>query len=496
MSASRTIAICAAATGAVYLLTYQVAVSARHTVEIFPWRPLGSWRITSPGGLAAFYAVLLAGLFALYAIAARSAGALRHEDGGRARRMIYGGAALMILVLLFAPYLLSRDVFDYMVHGRILALHRANPFQAAAAAFGDDEFLRAMGWPQYTALYGPGWISTCALIAWLAPDDVAATLFVYKLLFGAAHLANGLLIRALLRAWGRPSLQAEILYLWNPLVVTQIAGQAHNDGFLILWALLGLFIMTRAAEGSFYDEALGTLCLTLSVLVKYVTGPLLLFALAARWRRRGGLAGLLRAAALALVAAAVVLVGYLPYAGGMDVLHFRRPYDHGSYQGGSLMVLQMTLHKIIGEQGAAGERVGDIMLATGTTLLVLTLVAALVLALRTRDEEGTARSGLYLLFGYVLAVTALLRISYGVWIVALAVLIAPGIARRAALAFSASLMALDVFWVYAIRMMGTGLPVHREQALAAVVAVGVPVSYLLAGAARGSLARVHGRAPA
>ena len=42
-------------------------------------------------------------------------------------------------------------------------------------------------------------------------------------------------------------------------------------------------------------------------------------------------------------------------------------------------------------------------------------------------------------------------------------------------------MSLEIYWVYAIRMMGSGVSTHREQALATLVAVGVPISYLLAG---------------
>ncbi len=236
---------------ALLLLSYYVGISAGHTIEVFPWRPFGDWRIASPAGLAAFYGAILAGLFVLYGLAARWTAGLRSSDDLRVKRVVYAGTAVMILVMLFVPSLLTKDVFDYMVHGRILAIHRANPFEVPAAAFGADAFVRAMGWPQYTALYGPGWVSTCALLAWLAPDDVAGSLLLYKILFGAVHLANGLLIRALLKAWKRPALTGEILYLWNPLVLMQVVGQAHNDGFLVLWALLGLFLMRREVVRTF-----------------------------------------------------------------------------------------------------------------------------------------------------------------------------------------------------------------------------------------------------
>jgi hypothetical protein len=481
VSPARSLSLAATGSAALYLIFYYVPISAGHTVEIFPWRPLGSWSIGSPGGLALFYATILGALFGLYAYGAATLRTNALQSPG-ARRVVYAGAVVILVILLFVPSLLSKDLFDYMVHGRILALHRANPFQVPAAAFGADEFFRAMGWPQYTALYGPGWISACALLSLVAPGSVAASVLVFKVLFAAVHLGNGVLIGALLRGYGRRSLLGEILYLWNPLVITQVVAQGHNDGFLILWALLGLLLVQRRdAVRSFYDESLGVVCLTISILVKYVTGPLLLFALAARWKERGGLRGLARAAALGGIALLVILVGYMPYMAGMDIFHFLRPYEHGAYQGGALMVLQTVLHKVIGQGGLAGEKVGDLMLATSSSLALLTAVGALILAVRIRREEDVPRYGLYVLMAYVLAATALLRISYGVWIVALAALILPGRIRTAAFILSATFMSLEIYWVYAIRMMGSGVSTHREQALATLVAVGVPISYLLAG---------------
>lgn len=483
--AARDVTLAGLGMAALYLVFYYVPISARHTVELFHLRPLGEWSIERPGGLAAFYAIILAGLFALYVLACRRLAAAPAGRTASLRLLVYALAALAVVVLIFLPRLLSKDVFDYMVHGRILALYRANPFRASASAFGVDDFFRAMGWPQYTAIYGPGWISTCGLLAWLAPNSVAGSLLVYKILFGVVHLATGLVIGALLKGWGRSPLPGELLYLWNPLVILQTVGEAHNDGFLMLWALLGLLLIQRRNRlRAFYDEALGVVCISISILVKYVTGPLMLFVLAARARERGGAAGWLRAGALAGVSLLVGLVGYMPYADGMDLLQFLRPYDHGAYQGGTLMILHMALQKIIGEAGSAGELVVDTMFWTGSGLALLTALLAVMLALRTRSEEDVPRNGLILFLFYLLAAAALLRVSYGVWIVALAALTAPGMARRAGLLLSGSLMSLEIFWVYAIKTLGSGVSFHREQALATLVAVLVPISYLLAGALR------------
>ncbi len=486
MRPHRTLLLIGGGSLALYLLFFCVAVSAAHTVPITTFEPLRSWRIESPAGLAFFYAVALAGLIALYVLGLRRVRSLG-EGSREGRRAVYAFAAAASLLLMFVPHLLSKDVFDYMVHGRILAVHRANPFQTPADAFPADEFLKAMGWPQFTTLYGPGWVSACALLAIVSPGTVTGSLLVYKIFFATVHLLNGALLGALLRDRGRPALVGEYLYLWNPLVVLQTAGEAHNDAFLMMWVLLGLlFLERRGAVSGFYDEALGVICLAVSVLVKYVTAPILLFALVVRARSSGGGRGLARAALLALIAAAVLVIGYLPYAAGMDLLHFLRPYQMGNYQGGALMVVSLIVDKLMGAgaPGAASEAAADLMRSISAALTLLLALWGVILLVRVRSDEEIPRFGLYVLMAYLLGATALLRVSYGVWIVTLAALSRPALIRRAAVLFSATLLALEVYWVYAIRMMGTGVSHHRVQAAATVVAVGVPILYLLAGFVR------------
>jgi len=485
---ARFLAAIAVVAAVLYLAFYYVPISTGHTREIFVLRPLGEWRIESGGLLALYYGALLAALFGLYAWAARRVGRLPAEPLG-ARTVVYAGAAAAVAILMFTPSLLSKDIFDYMVQGRMLALYKANPFQVPPDAFPADEFLDAMGWPQFTTLYGPGWISTCALIAWLAPSSLAGSLVVYKAIFGGAHLLSGLLVGSILKSWGRSRLLGEMLFLWNPLVLLQVSGQGHNDGFLMLWVLLGIwFAQKRSPVRAPADDLLATICMAISVLTKYITAPILGLFVALRFRERRGGAGPARAILIALASAAVFLVGYMPYVAGMNVLYFLRPYQHGAYQGSSLMILDMIVKKIIpaDARGVYPERVADIMQGTSGLLMLALALSGLVLLFRMRKEEDLPRYALGVLLAYLLVATALLRTSYGVWIVPLAVLTAPGPLRRAALVTSATLLSLELYWVYAIRMAasaaetGAAISMHRERAAATLVAVGVPISYLLA----------------
>jgi len=477
-SPARTLLIAGACSLAVYLVYFYVPISAAHTASVGDLRPLGDWRIGSAPGLSLSLGAILAGLFVLYALAYR---AVRANGEGRpwTRRLVYGFAAASAILLMFLPSLLSRDVFDYMVQGRILAIHRANPFQAPAEAFAPDEFVQAMGWPQFTSLYGPAWVSAAGILAFLSPGTLAGSLLIYKILFAASHLLNGLLIGALLRGWRRPSIGAELLYLWNPLILLTVSGDAHNDAFLMMWVLLGLLFIQRGSLGfGRFEEMLGAVCLTVSILIKYVTAPFLLLHMVVALRRRGWRV----AAAVAAIAAAVFVLGYLPYLRGMDPLSLLRPYQMGHYQGGSLMVASMAASRLwpSGVAGTLSATASGAMKALSLGLTILLAGWSIAVVSRARREEDLPGAGLKVLFPYLLLVTPLLRVSYGTWIVALASLLAAGPLRRAALLFSASLGALNLYWVFSIRMASSTLPLHRFQAAATLVAVGVPILYLLA----------------
>ncbi|HZE89249.1 MAG TPA: hypothetical protein VE404_06860 [Verrucomicrobiae bacterium] len=485
MTPARRLAIAGASTLALYVAYFYVPLSVGHTVPIFDIHPLGTWSIGPAAGVAAFLAAIWAALFAAYAAGYRGIrrSAREGEETEEAvRKRVYLFAAAATVLLVFLPSLLSKDVFDYIVQGRLLAIQRVNPFTVPADRFPRDEFVRAMGWPQFTTLYGPGWVSTAGILAFVSPSTLAGSVVVYKLLFALAHLLNGALVGAIRKGWGLRALEGEILYLWNPLILTQVAGDAHNDVFLMMWVLLGLFFWQRASSlGAGFERVLGVVCLSVSVLIKYVTAPFLLLALAKTVMSRRDLKGFAAASGLALVAAAIAALGFLPYLRGMDPLAILRPYQMGHYQGGVLMVLSMAASRVF--PSGSAELSASASRLLGAVSLGLTALLALwagLLALRARRDEDVARSGLLILLPYLLVVTALLRVSYGVWLVAVAALLAAGPSRRAALLFSASLGALEIYWVYAIRMTGEVPSLHREQAAATVVAVAIPISYLLA----------------
>ena len=455
-----------------YLVYFHVVISAPHTIRLFGWLPFGDLKASQPATASIFYVVCLGTLFLLYV---RQLSDLSHRPETRAdSRIVFLGAALFSLTLIFVPTLLSKDLFDYMGHGRVLVVHGANPFTVPAADLPPDEFTRAMGWAAATPLYGPAWGSLTALLTLLGGGSFMGTVLIFKLFFAAVHLLNGYLVMRIARGWetlpgGLRPVRAAAFYLWNPLVLTQTIADAHNDGVALMWLLAGIWLLQRR------DDLTGAAAAAMSVLVKYVTAPVVLLFAVTRLRESGPR----RAVLFVAICAGVALLAYAPYLSGFNAAHFMRPYEHSSYQGGAMMLAEMMLGKLFPGPNVAGSLLAK-------SLLALSALAALALGVwylralwRVRGLRDATESGVRLLLLYLLFVTALLRTSYVVWIVGLAAVIASVTLRRAVAIFSCSVLALEVVWIYRLLLPSPAPSVSLFRFLATVVAVGVPILYLL-----------------
>ncbi len=230
----------------------------------------------------------------------------RWTDGTSRRRaalVVAGfGLAFHLLLALAMPPVLSADVYNYARYGRMLTLYQMNPYAAPGTAMADDAIWPLVAWPMETSRYGPVWTLISAGAAAVGGQSVLLTVMVLKSAAALFSLASGSLIFLLARRLGGgDGVDALVLYLWNPLVLLESAGSGHNDAAMLCFALLGLLLVVRGQTLG------GVAVLLLSVLVKYVSGILLVFvvlhALAARptWRRRAALAGKIAGVSLVVV---------------------------------------------------------------------------------------------------------------------------------------------------------------------------------------------------
>jgi hypothetical protein len=162
----------------------------------------------------------------------------------------------LLLVLLFAFLcgltlvlvypITAADVFEYIAYARILIQHGANPHVFRPADFPEDPLMWYSAWPHITSPYGPLWTYVSGIIGLLSGSSLLTYLLLFEGLALAVHLLNSGLIYATLARW-RPSyaLAGTLLYAWNPLVLYESAAGGHNDGFVVFFVLLAVYLFVR-----------------------------------------------------------------------------------------------------------------------------------------------------------------------------------------------------------------------------------------------------------
>jgi hypothetical protein len=215
--------------------------------------------------------------------------------GPRGLRIGLGLALLWRAALVFAPPLLSDDVYRYVWEGRI-QLHGGNPYawedrpEVARWAPLRDDVWRGVTHKFYSALYPPAWQMAAAGVVWLRDSVTAMKTFLVACELGALVLLDGILRRR-----GLPRERLLVL-AWSPLALVEVAGSGHNDAFAILLTVAALAALETGRP--LLSAVAGAVAFQAKILPGLVV---------AAWSRRYRLPHL---AAAGLVAAALVI----PYA--------------------------------------------------------------------------------------------------------------------------------------------------------------------------------------
>jgi 4-amino-4-deoxy-L-arabinose transferase-like glycosyltransferase len=113
--------------------------------------------------------------------------------------------------------------------------------------------------------------------------------FAYKLFMNAVQVANLALVWWLLGRLmpnrPRARLTAFVVFAWNPLMLFDAAGNAHNDALMVTLLLLGIVPLVFRERITNRHWLLGTFFVGMSALIKYTTGLVGLFYVVP-WARR------------------------------------------------------------------------------------------------------------------------------------------------------------------------------------------------------------------
>jgi len=397
---------------------------------------------------AGFYVVGLLTVFAAFAAAAWLVRRMR-----RPLAPVVGFGVLFALILVWIYPVTAIDVFYYVLQGRQEVIYDLNPLVEPASQVPNDPLVPFVGeWSTFPSPYGPIWgvvSATVVRLGFVGPIDGA-------LAFKAIALAvYGLCL--LLLIWGtNGNAVAVLLFAWNPLVLLQGPGHAHNDLAMIAVAAAALVIWEKRR---WWAAAIVVLALAASIKIPVlILGPLLLVSILRAeptWRRRSGVFG-----AAVLLGAATLVIAFVPYwPPWVSLAGLPKVYaSQHTYAIVSLVWLGlMNLH--VGSPWVEGPRV--------LGLLVLLAGYGYLLRQVWLGRMALYAAGFWAFFLYLLT-AASYRIWYPLWLVPLAALsigeMGDGIARARMywrtylISLTSELSILMFYLVWRWLLNGTVLP--------------------------------------
>jgi putative effector of murein hydrolase LrgA (UPF0299 family) len=345
-------------------------------------------------GLAlAAYVLATAGLFAIQVSVVR---ACRRRAIGttHARRMTLALPLVFYAVALIAPPTLSIDVASYVAHGSVRVDLDENPYLTPASAGAGTPLgseLARYGWRPVHPVspYGPLW-TDIEVATVSAVGGTAARVLVLKCIASAASLGVAALIWFVLGG-RRPEerLVGTVAYLWNPMIVGEIAGDGHNDALMALLVLAALALTLRR-------PIVAGVASTAAALTKYV--PLLFLPAQAVyvWRAERETGRRRRIAAVSgSIGAALVIVTFAPYWVGARTFHGLSESAAASGTAATTTIVGEAVSRLPGLPNA-GPALH--VIAFAAMLAVVAMAAASV-----RTGPGLFRATAWIAFAFLLA---------------------------------------------------------------------------------------------
>ena len=241
--------------------------------EVFPWLPIPTRdslqaQQTAHSALRASvpFTLVCAALFAVYAVMFRS---LRGAQPLAVQRIVFAAGAVAMLTYVFSPVMFSTDIFAYAMYGRAASVYGGNPYSATIPFPDTDPFFVQYGLEYLASWYGPVWTFISEAVTWFTGERLGVTVLVFRLIaIGCALITSGLIWSCLRKFSPENAARGLVLFMWSPLLVMETGLSGHNDPVMLAFVALGVWLHLRG------HKACAVVALTLSALVKFLTGML------------------------------------------------------------------------------------------------------------------------------------------------------------------------------------------------------------------------------
>jgi len=173
-------------------------------------------------------------------------------------RRVFWTATGAIAVLVNITPVGSSDAASYATYGRIAALghnpYTFLPIDLPGGRHNPYTMLVSPQWQGTPSVYGPVATWTHLLAAEIGGSKAWATIWVLMIMIGAAFVLTGYV---LLRTAANP-VRAVLLWVANPLLITELVIGGHMDAFVALFAIVAI-VVSRRGTTVWHDVLVGLL---------------------------------------------------------------------------------------------------------------------------------------------------------------------------------------------------------------------------------------------
>jgi hypothetical protein len=387
------------------------------------------------------FLISIFGAFVLYVIAWRIVRS--HPRDRRLLWLIFSFAVLFALTFLMMYPITATDVFEYVFHSRILVHYGQNPLAVPPNAFPNDPFLKTVNWARHPSPYGPLWVLLTVPGSLIAGDDLILNLTLMGTLAVVFFLGCALMIAAVLRCLN-PGYQVigTLLFAWNPLVLFEAAGNAHNGIIMMFFALCAIYFLVRR-QWLWVIPAL-----VASVFIKYITAILLLPFLFYCWRaqadKRQRWSYFIKTSVVTAIFSALIILPFLQVPAGL--------LEEGNFY--SLLALPTLIYNLL--LGIHGDKVAKIITIIVCVLAYLILYVISLRAKRGQNPQELIVLSTWLIVAYLGIACMHFQPWFAIWPIALGIWVDHPLVRRVLVVFTASALLAYVanyYWIWNYRVM-------------------------------------------
>jgi len=183
---------------------------------------------------------------------------------------LVGSTAAVFLFLCTSGAVISIDLYEYSIRGRMFGLYGMNPYLHTPEVIRNDIFYPLIFWKDTPECYGPLWVLTGALHTLPFRESVFLTSFLHKLVIFFFLAVSGLVFY---RLCGLLKVKTPALFtaafIANPMVVVMTVVDGHNEIAMVALFLAALYLLQRERY------TLSLIAFTAAVQVKFVYAILL-----------------------------------------------------------------------------------------------------------------------------------------------------------------------------------------------------------------------------